>query len=115
MQMRLLNQKYYSEYELYQIINQLVKTLSLMQKNKVSHRDVKPQNVLIMEGIYKICDFGEARIIDGDGMVVQHVRGSQLFMSPILFYAYNHHISQVLHNSYKSDVFSLDRDRKSVV
>ena len=107
MQMRLLNQKYYSEYELYQIINQLVKTLSLMQKNKVSHRDVKPQNVLIMEGIYKICDFGEARIIDGDGMVVQHVRGSQLFMSPILFYAYNHHISQVLHNSYKSDVFSL--------
>ena len=107
MQMRLLNQKYYSEYELYQIIYQLVKTLSLMQKNKVSHRDVKPQNVLIMEGIYKICDFGEARIIDGDGMVVQHVRGSQLFMSPILFYAYNHHISQVLHNSYKSDVFSL--------
>ena len=107
MQMRLLNQKYYSEYELYQIIYQLVKTLSLMQRNKVSHRDVKPQNVLIMQGIYKICDFGEARIIDGDGMIVQHVRGSQLFMSPILFYAYNHHISQVLHNSYKSDVFSL--------
>ena len=104
---RLFNQKHYSEYELYQIIYQLVKTLSLMQKNKVSHRDVKPQNVLVMKGVYKICDFGEARVIDGNGMLVQHVRGSQLYMSPILFYAYNHNISQVLHNSYKSDVFSL--------
>ena len=107
-EIRLLNQNYYSEYELFQVIFQLVKTLSLMQKNKVSHRDVKPQNVLIMKnGIYKICDFGEARIIEGNGIVVQRVRGSQLFMSPILFYAYNNNISQVMHNTYKSDVFSL--------
>ena len=28
-------------------------------------------------------------------------------MSPILFYAYNRNISLVMHNSYKSDVFSL--------
>ena len=105
--LRLVHQKYYSEYELFQIINQLVKTLSIMQKNKVSHRDVKPQNVLIMNGIYKICDFGEAMVFEGNGLVVQPVRGSQLFMSPILFYAYNHNISQVMHNTFKSDVFSL--------
>ena len=106
-QLRFLHQKYYSEYELYQIIYQLVKTLSLMQRYNVSHRDIKPQNILIINGIYKICDFGEARIIDGNGLVIQHVRGSQLYMSPILFYAYNHNVSQVLHNTYKSDVFSL--------
>ena len=106
-QLRFLHQKYYSEYELYQIIYQLVKTLSLMQRYNVSHRDIKPQNILIINGIYKICDFGEARIIDGNGLVIQHVRGSQLYMSPILFYAYNHNASQVLHNTYKSDVFSL--------
>ena len=106
-QLRFLHQKYYSEYELIQIIYQLVKTLSLMQRYNVSHRDIKPQNILIINGIYKICDFGEARIIDGNGLVIQHVRGSQLYMSPILFYAYNHNVSQVLHNTYKSDVFSL--------
>ena len=106
-QLRFLHQKYYSEYELFQIIYQLVKTLSLMQRYNVSHRDIKPQNILIINGIYKICDFGEARIIDGNGLVIQHVRGSQLYMSPILFYAYNHNVSQVLHNTYKSDVFSL--------
>jgi serine/threonine protein kinase len=106
-QLRFLHQKYYSEYELCQIIYQLVKTLSLMQRYNVSHRDIKPQNILIINGIYKICDFGEARVIDGNGLVIQHVRGSQLYMSPILFYAYNHNVSQVLHNTYKSDVFSL--------
>ena len=106
-QIRLLHQKYYTEYELLQITIQLVKTLSLMQKNKISHRDIKPQNILIKNGLYKICDFGEARIVEGNGLLVQQVRGSQLFMSPILFYAYNNSILQVMHNTYKSDVFSL--------
>ena len=106
-QIRLLHQKYYTEYELLQITIQLVKTLSLMQKNKVSHRDIKPQNILIKNGLYKICDFGEARVVEGSGILVQQIRGSQLFMSPILFYAYNHSILQVMHNTYKSDVFSL--------
>ena len=106
-QIRLLHQKYYTEYEILQITIQLVKTLSLMQKNKVSHRDIKPQNILIKNGLYKICDFGEARIVEGTGLLVQQVRGSQLFMSPILFNAYNHSILQVMHNTYKSDVFSL--------
>jgi hypothetical protein len=105
-QLRLLHQKYYTEYELNQIINQLVKALSLMQQNNVTHRDIKPANVLIMNGLYKLCDFGEASLINGSGVVIQNVRGSQLFMSPILFYAYNHNISQVMHNVYKSDVYS---------
>ena len=105
-QLRLLHQRYYTEYELYQIIFQLVKTLSIMQQNNITHRDIKPANVLIMKGFYKICDFGEASIISGNGMAIQNVRGSQLFMSPILFYAYNHNVPQVLHNVYKSDVFS---------
>ena len=106
-QIRYKHQKYYTEFELYQIIYQLVKTLSLMQKNRISHRDIKPQNILIIDGLYKLCDFGEANIVDGNGLIRQRVRGSQLFMSPILFYAYNHNISYVMHNTYKSDVFSL--------
>ena len=98
---------YYSEEELLQIIFQLVKTLSLMQKNNVTHRDIKPQNVLVSKGIYKLCDFGDVKIINGNGVIMQPVRGSELYMSPILFYAYNKRVSTVLHNTYKSDVFSL--------
>ena len=98
---------YYSEEELLQIIFQLVKTLSLMQKNNVTHRDIKPQNVLVSRGKYKLCDFGDVKIINGDGIIMQPVRGSELYMSPILFYAYNKRVTTVLHNTYKSDVFSL--------
>ena len=99
--------KYYTEEELLDIIIQLVKTLSLMQKNNITHRDVKPQNILLIKGFYKLCDFGETKVITGVGPILQSVRGSELYMSPILFYAYNKNVPSVLHNTYKSDVFSL--------
>ena len=105
--MRKSHSLFYSEYELFEIIKQLVKTLSSMQKNNVTHRDIKPQNVLVSRGVYKLCDFGDVKIINGEGVIMQPVRGSELYMSPILFYAYNKHVSAVLHNTYKSDVFSL--------
>ena len=98
---------YYTEHELFQIIIQLVKTLSLMQKNKVTHRDIKPQNIIICNNVFKICDFDEIKILEENGPILQPVRGSELYMSPILFYAYNSKVYNVLHNTYKSDVFSL--------
>ena len=99
--------KYYTEGELLNFILQMVKTLSLMEKNSITHRDVKPQNILLIKGMYKLCDFGETKIISGVGPILQAVRGSELYMSPILFYAYNRNVPNVLHNTYKSDVFSL--------
>ena len=99
--------RFYSEEELLNFILQMVKTLSLMEKNSITHRDVKPQNILLTKGLYKLCDFGETKIISGVGPILQAVRGSELYMSPILFYAYNRNVPNVLHNTYKSDVFSL--------
>ena len=99
---------YYTQPELFDIIKQLVTCYALLQKNNISHRDVKPQNVLILNGLYKLCDFGEARNISGkNGYIHQPIRGSELYMSPILFDALNNNQIDVLHNSYKSDVFSL--------
>ena len=99
--------KYYTEQELFIILTQLVKTLSLLQKNHITHRDVKPQNVLISKGIYKISDFGEARVLIRDGIVCSRVRGTELYMSPILFHGLHVKLVLVNHNTYKSDVFSL--------
>jgi len=99
---------YYSEDEIFYMIHQLVQCLALLQKHNISHRDVKPQNILILNGMYKICDFGEARIISGkNGYIHQPIRGSELYMSPILFNALNNQERSIIHNSYKSDVFSL--------
>jgi len=89
------------------IINQLISTLSLLQKNHITHRDIKPQNILVSKGQYKLCDFGEIRVLKRDGLIVQRVRGSELYMSPILFNGLHNNLIQVKHNTYKSDVFSL--------
>ena len=98
---------YYTEKEIINIMGQLISTLSLLEKNHITHRDIKPQNILIFKGIYKLCDFGEIRVLERDGLIVQRVRGSELYMSPILFYGLHRNLIQVRHNTYKSDVFSL--------
>ena len=98
---------YYKENEIINIMKQLIFTLSLLQKNHITHRDIKPQNILIINGRYKLCDFGEIRVLERNGLIVQRVRGSELYMSPILFHGLHLSLIQVRHNTYKSDVFSL--------
>ena len=98
---------YYSERELFLIMSQLIRTLSLLQKNHITHRDIKLQNILLIKNKFKICDFGEARKLVQKGTIVQPVRGSELYMSPIQFYGLNQNLKLVQHNTYKSDVFSL--------
>ena len=104
---RSAKENYYSEKEILDIMTQLIGTLSLLQKNHITHRDIKPQNILIFNGKYKLCDFGEIRILERAGLIVQRIRGSELYMSPILFKALHLKWAQVKHNTYKSDVFSL--------
>ena len=98
---------YYSEGELDNIIKQLISALSFLQKRHITHRDIKPQNILISNGKYKLCDFGDIRVMQRDGLVIQRIRGSELYMSPILFNALRRGLQKVEHNTYKSDVFSL--------
>ncbi len=98
---------YFTEGELDNIIKQLISTLSFLQKQHITHRDIKPQNILISNGKYKLCDFGDIRVMQRDGVVVQRIRGSELYMSPILFYGLRRGLQQIEHNTYKSDVFSL--------
>ena len=98
---------YYKEKNFYNIMNQLILTLAELQKNHITHRDIKPQNILIIDGNYKLSDFGEVKKLERSGLVIQRVRGSELFMSPLLFYGLHNNSPNVKHNTYKSDVFSL--------
>ena len=98
---------FYTEKELYIIMYQLISTMALLQKNHITHRDIKPQNILISKGTFKLSDFGEARTLKRTGIIISRVRGTELFMSPVLFHGLKHKLSQVGHNTFKSDVFSL--------
>ena len=98
---------YYTEKELFTIMSQLISTLALLQKNHITHRDIKPQNILLANGFFKLSDFGEARTLKKTGIIISRVRGTELFMSPILFHGFKQKLSPVGHNTFKSDVFSL--------
>ena len=107
-------QKYYSEEELIIILKNLIYTFAELQRNNISHRDIKPQNILLCkDNILKIADFGEAkeaRSRNNIDTMRQTIRGTELYMSPILFDSLKKKKRSgkyILHNSYKSDVFSL--------
>ncbi len=102
-------QNFYNESELINILKQLVSSLYYLQKNNVAHRDIKPQNILICNNnIYKITDLGEAKNSINNSKLAT-LKGSQLFMSPNLFFVlkYDGSSVRVKHNTFKSDVFSL--------
>jgi serine/threonine protein kinase len=104
---RTLAKKYYKEKELIDILKQLVKAFLFLQKKNIVHRDIKPQNILLFpNNIYKIADFGEAKNIKNKAEQ-STLRGSELFMSPLLYKGYKYNQKKVVHNPYKSDVFSL--------
>ena len=103
----LAKKKYYSEKKLINILRQLTSALLFMQKKaKISHRDIKPQNVLLFNGTYKIADFGEAKMANVNSEI-NTLRGTELFMSPVLYSGLKHEKNDVSHDPYKSDVFSL--------
>lgn len=43
------------------LFSQITKGLQVLSVNKVIHRDLKPQNILLKNGIVKIADFGLAK------------------------------------------------------
>ena len=99
--------KFYTEKNLIDILCQLIITCSALQKNNICHGDIKPQNILILNGRYKLSDFGEVKIIEPEGLIEQDIGGTELYMSPKLFFAMKKEEKSVIHNAYKSDVFSL--------
>ena len=101
------NKLYYQEYELMDIFSHLIKTFSSLQLMHFTHRDINPHNIINVNGKLKICDFGYSEVLKKDGIIIQKIRGSELFMSPILFKGYHSGVQRIKHNPYKSDVFSL--------
>ena len=99
--------KYYSEKELISMLKQLVNALCYLQKEKnVAHRDIKPENILLFKNnVCKIADFGEAKKSKDNKF--KTLRGTEFYMSPILYNNLKEKRDYVRHNPYKSDVFSL--------
>ena len=105
---RLQERKYYTEDELVSIMKQLTSALLFMkEKLNITHRDIKPQNVLIFnDGVFKLADFGEAKEIKIKKNL-NTLRGTELYMSPALYNGLKVNQDDVAHDPFKSDLFSL--------
>lgn len=70
--------------EALRIAEQICLGLSHAHKNKIIHRDIKPQNILLTEsGDVKVADFGIARALGGVSTTSTNVIvGSALYLSP---------------------------------
>ena len=87
----------------------MTQVLSFLQKSNISHRDIKPQNILVFKNnIYKIADFGEAKKIENMtiNLISNSLRGTELYMSPLLFNGLRTGQVDIKHNAFKSDVYS---------
>jgi len=73
------------EDEIRRIARQLVKALNYLHSQKIIHRDMKPQNVLVGPGDrVKLCDFGFARVMSTHTTVLTSIKGTPLYMAPEL-------------------------------
>jgi fused len=73
------------EEEVQKIARQLVRALHYLHHNRIIHRDMKPQNILVgAGGTVKLCDFGFARHMSAKTMVLTSIKGTPLYMAPEL-------------------------------
>ena len=91
---RPLKEKYALKY-----LRQIADGMQYLLDNKIVHRDMKPQNILMTQtGTIKITDFGFARYFDND-LLIQTICGSPLYMAP--------EIMKEKKYNYKSDLWSI--------
>ena len=103
----------WTESELLEMMEKLVGVFAFLQGKGACHRDIKPQNVFLSSnGQLKIGDFGSASRSLEDGDEGATLVGTPLYLSPALRAEFLKKIiglpvTRVIHNPYKSDVFSL--------
>lgn len=70
--------------ELLQYLREAAEGIDYLHQQNVVHRDIKPDNILMLKGHAKVADFGLARFIDETGLstAATQLAGSPAYMAP---------------------------------
>jgi len=101
---------YFKEIEIWSHLKKFTVLLRYLQRKSISHRDIKPGNILVTEDEkLKLSDFGDAK--EDECGKTHTLRGTYLYLSPKLLEAFSMNVTSgrrdCEHNLYKSDVYSL--------
>ena len=88
-----------------EVVIDICDVLSVLHKNKLIHRDIKPNNVMIEDsGKVRIIDFGTVKIAKNETTYTINQKGTENYMSPELY--------QIIELSGKKDEDEDDDDKE---
>ena len=94
-----INRKPLNEYKTQIIMRQIINGMEYIYNNKVFHRDLKPQNILVTDNcIIKITDFGLAKECEENNLS-DTICGSPIYMAPEI-------LQNIKYNN-KADIWSI--------
>lgn len=84
---------FFPRYQLKCYFNMMLQAVEFCHSRKIIHRDIKPTNILISDGgIFKLGDFGLARICEPDNeKSLSHQVSTRQYRAPELLFAYRHY------------------------
>jgi serine/threonine protein kinase len=109
----------YQEHELFVMFGSLIRLFAKMQRMGICHRDIKLDNMLVFHDLttqtdqVKVCDFGVSKLLrEQDLLRKTSITGTPYYLSPKVKEAYiayecGRGERKVIHNEFKSDVYSL--------
>lgn len=91
------------EYHCQAIASQMCGALKYLHDRDITHRDIKPDNILIqssMPYVFKLSDFGLSKVVKNNETFLTSFCGTYLYCAPEVYPGYHHYNN---HNNVKAE------------